>query len=226
MVTALDKRVDFKMFVKGMVNRVQGIMAKTMPAEEKLTLIIEEMKKDAEDKRVTARAIRAKMVALSDPDTAALEPLERLKAQREKLVKAGKAAFATNDLDGQNRIAQDIKSIDVSLNSMESTFQTLKESYEVAIESYKVAQAALDHTNRNGSTLLLAIKAQQEALKVRDNSRRDTKAADTSFLNDLEDELTKSQSELRSDVQIDRDLNLVPKEYVNNNQDILDEFKS
>ena len=76
----------------------------------------------------------------------------------------------------------------------------------MALENYKVGLAALERTKAQGPTLLLAIKAHQDALKVRDASRKPAGVADASFLDELTKELDQSQGELRSDRQLDKDL--------------------
>ncbi len=244
-VEALDKKMTFSMFVKGIGNKLKSIMAKTISPEEKLKLIENEMSQDVHSKRVTARTIRAKMVALADPDTAQLEPLERLRARREKLVALGakvlkeqeEAVAASNQgvvkekTAELKKITKEVKSLDPSLASLETTYETLKESYEVALENYKVALAAYDHVKNNGSTLLFAIKAHQEALQVKDNAKTGT-TVDASFLDELEGELTKAQQELRSDNQLDKELDtdepsvLESQEQADAEQSILDEFRS
>lgn len=230
------------MLVQGLGNRLKGIMAKTLSPEEKFALIKQEMKKDVEQKRLTARSIRAKMVALSDPDTAELEPMERLDAQRKKMVAAGasllkdkEAAEAANDaetaktkLSQMNRIAQDIKALDSQLSSMHATYDTLKDAYEVAIDNLKTAQAALDHVENNGEGMLFAIRAHQDALRVRDNTRKDN-ACDASFLKDMEKELSTAKSELKSDKEIDRVLNADRIDIDNlpdDHADVFSEFKA
>lgn len=226
MSTTLDSRVTFGMFIKNLGGKLQGIMAKSMSAEEKLSLILQEMSIDVQKKRVMARDIRSKMVALSDPDTAELEPIERMKARRTKLVEQGKKAVNDNKTDEANRLAKEIKSLDASLGSLESTYGTLKDSYELALENYKVSQAAYDHAKNNGESMLFAIKAHQDSLRMRDNAKSDKKS-DISFLNDLEEELSKSQKELSSDKAIDRDLGVETKaeEEEPADESILAEFK-
>lgn len=59
---ALDKRITFGMFVKNMGDKLKGIMARSISPEEKLNLILDEMSKDVQQKRITARDIRTKMV--------------------------------------------------------------------------------------------------------------------------------------------------------------------
>ena len=227
---ALDKRITFGMFLKSIGQKLQGIMAKSISAEEKLQLITEEMEKDVASKRATARSIRAKMVALADPDTKELEPLEKLRAKRAKLVTLGAEAVKNNDLVRANKIANEIKALESPLASLEATYSTLVSSYEIALENYKTSQASYEHVKNNGSTLLFAIKAHQEALQLRDNARSDSgKGSDTSFLNDLERELSKASAELKSDKEIDREVegaNMSVLDETPDNEAILNEFKS
>lgn len=219
-VEAIDRRLSFKMFVKGLGQKLQGVLAKSLPPEEKLKVILEEMEKDVSSKRVTAREIRARMVALSDPTTETLEPMERLRIRKEKLVSIGAKVLKEKELaeaSGESdkvvelstqlgQLTQEVRAVKVSLSSIESTYQTLKEAYEVALENYKVGLAAYEHAKDNGPSLLMAIKAHQDALQVRDQARRPPKAVDASFLNDLSTELGKAQQELRSDQQLDQEL--------------------
>lgn len=238
-VEALNKRITFGMFLSGMKDRLKGIMAKSLSAEEKLDLIIAEMTKDTNQKRITAREIRAKMVALADPETAALEPLERIKVQRDKLVKVGaslmkskeeaevKGEDVTSINDKINKLAQEVKSLTVQQGSMESTYETLKEAYDVALNNYKTASSALENAKTNGKGLLFAIKAHQDALQLRDNTRTGT-GNDASFLKDMEDELGKAQGELRSDKHIEAEIegSSISSIVEEGNEDILAEFKA
>ena len=219
-ITALDARVNFKMFLQGIGQRIQGILAKSLSPEQKLSLILEEMCNDTQQKRLTARSIRTRMVSLSDPETKELEPLEQLKAKREKFVKLGSQVLKEKEVFEANgkaeeaklkeaqlgQISQEIKTLDMPLRSMESTYETLKESYEVALQNYKTALAAYEHTKENGPTILLAIKAHQEALQTRDATRKPQKQIDASFLNDLAGELESAKGALRSDKEIDREM--------------------
>lgn len=216
-VATLDRRLSFKMFVKGLGQKLQDILGKSIAPEQKLDLILEEMAVDVQAKRKTAREIRARMVALSDPENDTLEPMERLQARRKKLVEVGKQVLAQRDavtdlsekakLDAQlGQLTQEVKSVSTSLSSLEATHQTLKDSYEVALGNYKVGLAAYERTKENGPTLLLALKAHQDALATRDQSRKPSSAVDASFLNDLEQELGQAESQLKSDYELDKEL--------------------
>ncbi len=217
-VEALDKRMTFGMFVKGIGKRIQSVLSRAVPAEEKLDLILGEMEKDVQEKRVTARSIRARMVAISDPETKELEPLERLRARRKKIVELGAKVLAEKeqmekdgDLAGAKKkaawlgqLTQEAKALGVSVSSMESTHETLQEAYNIALENYKVALGSYEHVKNNGKAMLEAIKAHQDALSIRDRAKPE--AVDASFLDDLTEELEKAQGELRSDKQIDKEL--------------------
>lgn len=236
---AIDNRVTFGMLVQGLANRLKGIMAKQLSPEEKLNLIKSEMKKDVEQKRITARSIRAKMVALSDPDTKELEPMERLEAHRKKIVAAGAQLMKERDSATEqvvkddltkkiNRLATDIKSLDSQLGSMHSTYDTLKDAYEVSIENLKTAQSALDHVENNAEGMLFAIKAHQEALNIRDKAKKDN-ACDASFLSDMEKELNTAKAELSSDKKIDEVLSadrIDLDSITDTNVDVLAEFEA
>lgn len=221
---ALDKKITFGMFVKNLGDKLKGVMAKSISPEEKLELITAEMEKDVQEKRVTARGIRVKMLALKDPDTKELEPIERFKVRREKLVKMGAEALKVKgDEKEAAKIAKEIKSLDISLNSMENTYAILEESYGVALESYKTAEAALDHVKHNGSAILFSIKAHKDALETKDSARGEK--IDASFLDDLQKELETSQRELRSDKEMDGSEDSVLDDSEEADQSIMDEFR-
>lgn len=226
---SLDRRLTFGMFVKGIGEKLKGIMAKSITPEEKLRLIQEEMEKDVQDKRSTARNIRVKMTALSDPDTAEMEPIERLKIRREKLVNLGKKALAEKGEPEAVKVAKEIKALDASLSSLESTYETLKDAYAVALESYKTANAALEHVKINGQSILFAIKAHKDALETKDQSRTGKKV-DASFLDDLSAELENSQRELKADGDLateeEKEKSILDEEESGEvDQKIMDEFK-
>lgn len=216
-IAAIDRRLSFKMFVKGLGQKLQDILGRSLPPEQKLELILEQMAEDVQSKRKTARELRARMVALSDPENDTLEPMERLHARRKKLVEVGATVLKQQELASDEatkatlsahlgQLTQEVKAVSTSLSSMESTHQTLKESYEIALETYKVSLAAYERTKDNGPTLLLALKAHQEALQLRDNARKPKATVDASFLDDLTQELDRSQKEVQSDNAIDREL--------------------
>ena len=60
-----------------------------MTDQEKLDALIAELSNHVEPKRALAREIYAQMVALKDPSTKQLEPLEAAMSRRERLVKLG-----------------------------------------------------------------------------------------------------------------------------------------
>ena len=226
----LDKKVTLGMFVKGIGNRLKSIMAKSLTPEEKLALIQAEMERDLNEKRVTARSLRAKMIALKDTDSSELEPIEKLEARRIKLVQRGKEATRLNNQGDIVRIAKEIKALDSSLSSLETTYETLKDGYEIALENYKTALNAFEHVKNNGSAILFAIKAHQEALRMRSSVKSDSRV-DTSFLDELQSELEKSQKELKSDREIsnvtESEESILEKEEREEvDQNILNEFKS
>jgi hypothetical protein len=203
MSKALDDRVDFGMWVKGMAKTFQGILARTLSDEAKLELIIKAMTDDVQEKRVLARQIGSQMRAMADPDTADLEPLEASQARRAKLVKLGGTNLGNDEMLGQ--IQQEIKGLDALIASQQGTYDTLAQSYALAMTNYKQALAALESARANGPAMLLAIKAHHEALEQRDKVRSQEEV-DASFLSDLAGELQGAQAELRSDEAIDADL--------------------
>lgn len=203
MSKAMDNRITVGMWVQGMSKRFQGILAGTLSPEEKLALIVKEMEKDVQEKRVLARQIAAQMRAIKDPDTKELEPLEAAEARRTKLVKLGGANLDKPEILGQ--VQQEIKGLEALITSQSATYQTLSESYDVAMANYKQTLAALDNARNNGPAMLAAIKAHEDALKMRDRARTQEEV-DASFMSDLAVELQKTQAELRSDEAIDADL--------------------
>lgn len=218
-IAALDGKINIRLFLKGLSQRIQGVMARSLPDEQKLSLIVEELARDTQEKRSTARNIRARMVALADAETAELEPLEALRAKRAKLVALGarvlkeKEALPAAHTDAiatkaaqLGQIAQEIKALESPLRSMESTYATLKESYGLAFSTYKTALEAYERAKATGPTLLLAIKAHREALSIRDSSRKPSATVDASFLDQLGSELDRATGELHADQQIEDDL--------------------
>lgn len=202
-INALDNRITLPMFLDSLKGRFQKLLAGTMTPEEKLAAIVRELTADVQEKRVLARQIRAQQLALKDPDTAALEPLEALEARREKLVKLGGQNLDKPEMLGQ--IQQEIKGLDAMIASNTATYSTLEESYKLAMANYKTALTALDNARVNGPAILNAIRAHQEALKMRDAANKQNQV-DASFMNDLMGELQNSQAELRSDKEIENDV--------------------
>lgn len=206
---ALDKSLSFSMFIKGIATKLKNVMAKTISPEEKLALIQGEMEADMLAKKATARNIRSKMVALCDPDTDELEPIERLQAKRAQLVNLGAQTMKLEESPDRStklkRIASEVKVLDSSLSSLQSTYDALKESYEVALGNYKTSLSAFEHVKNNGSAILFAIKAHKEALEIR-GSVDESSNVSSSFMADLQSELEKTQRDLRSDKQIDGEI--------------------
>ena len=216
-IASIDRRLSFKLFVKGLGQKLQDILGRSIAPEQKLNLILEQMAQDVQSKRKTARELRARMIALSDSENDTLEPMEKLQARRKKLVEAGanvlKQREAASD-EGQKatltaqlgQLTQEVKAVSTSFSSMESTYHTLKESYCIALDTYKVSLLAYERTRENGPTLLLALKAHQEALQLLYNALKTQALVDESFLDDLTRELEQSQKEVQSDQAIDREL--------------------
>lgn len=216
-IVSLDTRLNFKLLVKGLGQKLQEILGKALPPEQKLQLILEQMRADVQTKRKTAREVRARMVALSDPESEQLEPMERLALRRKKLVEVGATVLKQQEAASEEsakakltaqlgQVTQEVNAVSTSLNSLASTYATLKDAYAIALETYKVSLAAYERAMENGPTLLLAIKAHQEALALRDATRKPKETVDASFLDDLTHELEKSQKEVQSDHAIDREL--------------------
>lgn len=208
MSQAMDKKINFSMFFKAMGGRLQGLLASTLTPEEKLAQIVQALEKQVQEKRVLARQIGAQMRAIADPETTQLEPLEAMQARRAKLVALGGGLVNQPDKAAQlGQISQEIKSLDVQIASQTATYETLKESYDLAKANYSEALAALDTIRLNGPAMLKAIEVNKQAVAMRDAAKSGSgDKVDTSFLKDLEGELSQSQAELRSDGDIDKDL--------------------
>lgn len=201
--TALDSKVNFKMWLDSMGSRMTKFLASSLSDEEKLAAITGEMRKDVQAKRVLARQIRAQMCAIKDPDTAALEPLEAAQMRREKLVKLGAASLDNHAKLGQ--IQQEVRSVDALIASQQGTYDTLESSCKVAMDNYRMALAALESAEQNGPAMLKAIRAHKDALAMKDKAKNQ-KTIDASFISDLASELSAAQAELKSDDEIDHDL--------------------
>ena len=204
----MDKKINFSMFFKAMGGRLQGLLASALTPEEKLAQIIKELEKQVQEKRVLAREIGAQMRAIADPETKELEPLEAMQARRTKLVALGGQLVNQPDKAAQlGQISQEIKSLDAQIASQTATYQTLTESYNLAKGNYNEALTALETVRRNGPAMLKAIEVNKQAVAMRDAAKSGSgDKVDTSFLNELEGELSQAQAELRSDGDIDNDL--------------------
>ena len=64
-IVSIDRRLSFKLFVKGLGQKLQDILGRSIAPEQKLNLILEQMAQDVQSKRKTARELRARMIALS-----------------------------------------------------------------------------------------------------------------------------------------------------------------
>lgn len=205
-IKALDSKVDFGMFFKAMGGRLKGLLASTLSPEEKLAQIQQVLEGQVQEKRQLAREIGAQMRAIADPETKDLEPLEALQARRAKLVKLGGTIVDQPDKAAQlGQISQEIKALDAQIKSQEVTYDTLKESYDLAKGNYQQALSALETIRNNGQAMLKAIEAHKQALKMRDKAQSQDEI-DTSFLGELQGELSQVQAELRTDEEIDNDL--------------------
>jgi len=205
---AMDKKINFPMFFAAMGSRLQGLLASALTPEEKLAQIVAALEEQVQKKRVLARETGAQMRAIADPETAESEPLEAMQKRRKKLVALGGGLVNQPDKAAQvGQISQEVKSLDAQIAGQTATYTTLKESYDLAKASYSEALAALETVRRNGPAMLLAIEANKQAVAMRDAAKSDSGVkVDTSFLKDLESELSQAQAELRSDGDIDRDL--------------------
>lgn len=206
-IKALDEKINTGMFLEGLFKRFRVfLVAQLLTDEQKLAKIIEVMEKDVQKKRVLARQIGAQMRAIADPDTQELEPLEALKARREKLVQLGGKNVNDPAKAAQlGQLQQEIKAIDAQIASQQATYDMQSESNALAKKNYQEALNALETVKRNGPAMIKAIQAHKQALADKDKAA-DQEKIDTSFLNDLTDELNASKAELRSDEAIDADL--------------------
>lgn len=205
-MNAIDKKMDLGMFFGAMKDRFKGVLASTMTPEEKLAQIVKRLEIDVQEKHERARKLGGQMRALKDPETKELEPLEKFAVQRAKLVAKGGELVGQPDKAAQlGQLSQEIKGLDALIGSKEMTYETLKQGYDLAKANYLQAFAALEKIRENGSAMLEAIAANKEALAMRD-AAQNQETVDTSFLDDLQAELTGVQAELRTDQAIDDDL--------------------
>lgn len=205
-VQSLDSKVTIGMFLKSMGGRFQKLLASTMTPEEKLAAITKEIEAQVQEKKVLARQIGAQMRAIFDPDTKALEPLEALKERRVKLVALGGKLVADPAQSAKlGALQQEITGLDAQIASQQTTYDTLAESYELAKANYNQALAALKQVRDNGPAVLKAIQAHKDAITLRDKAKGG-KTVDVSFVDELYGELSATQAELRSDKEIDADL--------------------
>ncbi|MDO8668860.1 MAG: hypothetical protein Q7K65_01025 [Candidatus Buchananbacteria bacterium] len=206
MATALDKKVNFTMFFKAMGGRLQKLLASGLKPEEKLEQIIHVLTVQVQEKRQLAREIGAQMRAIADPETKELEALEALQARRAKLVKLGGSLIGQpNNASQMGQLSQEINGIDAQIKAEETTLETLKESYELAKANYQQALSALETVKGNGNAMLKAIEAHKQALSLRDKAQNQDEV-DTSFMSELQGELSQVQAELRSDDDLEDDL--------------------
>lgn len=195
-IDALNKKVSAKMFIETMAGRFKNILVGIMSDEEKMEKMIEAMAISVQEKRIFVRKINVQRNTNN-------ETLANLKKQREKLIDLGGKNIDDSTRLGQ--IQQEIKMIDAETASQAETCKNISESYDIAYNNYREALKALETTKRNGMAMLNAIKAHKDALAMKD-ATRDQKEIDTSFLNDLANELNSAKAELRSDEELDADL--------------------
>lgn len=205
-IASLDGKVNIGMFFSAMGGRLQSLLASTLSPEEKLAQIQKVLEEQVQEKRQLAREIGASKRAIADPETENLEPLEALQARRAKLVKLGGSLVGKPSKQAQlGQVGQEIKALDNQIASQQATYSTLCESYDLAKANYQQALSALETVRDNGSAILKAIEAHKQALAMRDKAKGQD-VIDTSFIDDLQGELSQVQAELRSDEDIDNDL--------------------
>lgn len=206
MSQALNSNIGVSSFVKAMLGRAKNVMASTLTDEEKLREIIDGAEKEVQEKRKLAREIGVQMRAIADPATEKLEPLEAIIEKRKKLVQLGSTMVDDPKKKSQlGQISQEMNSLANQISAQQKTYDTLEESYKVATATYKEALAALETIRQNAPAMLNAIEANKQALEMRDRARNQN-GVDTSFLTKLEAELSNSQAEMHSDLEIENDL--------------------
>ncbi len=198
-IKALDGKINFKMFVKTIFTRGQKILAENMTAEEKLDMIMKDMAKDVQKKRVDAREAGAeKQISTKE--------LETLEAQRKGLVTLGASICHDPEKSAQvGQVSQKLAVIDSRISARKSLLTTQTETYDLAAKNYQDALNAYETAKSNGPAMIKAIKAQKTALERRDNAS-EQKTMSIDFLNDLASELENAKAELRSDIEITEDL--------------------
>ena len=205
-VSTLDKKVNFSMFFRAMGDRLQNLLASTLSPEDKLDQITKVLEGQVQEKRQLAREIGTQMRAIADPETKELEALEAMQARRAKLVKLGGTLVDQPDKATQlGQISQEVKALDGQIKAQETTHTTLQESYNLAKANFQQALSALETVRDNGQAMLKAIEAHKQALALRDKAKGQG-VIDTSFINELQGELSQVQAELRTDTEIDNDL--------------------
>ncbi len=197
-IKALDSKIGIGMFLKGMAQNFQGILAQQLSPEQKLDLITQELNNQVAIKRDAARSTGAQM-------NAAAATLATLNGRRASLV-----ALGGKNLGDQARLASiqtEIKSIEPMIASAQTTYDGFKEAYDLNKANYLQAMDALDKVKNQGGAVLAAIKANQSALAARDNARSNSSHVDTSFVDQLTEELGQARGQLATDKELDADLN-------------------
>jgi len=81
------QQISFSAMVEKMFENGRNKLAQAfLNDQDVLSILRDSAAKQVTDMRLTARQIRAQMLALKDPLTQALEPMERLAGQREKMI--------------------------------------------------------------------------------------------------------------------------------------------
>jgi hypothetical protein len=204
MSDTLNKYLDFSDVLKGLSDSITNILTSGMNDEEKLNAVLDKMANQVQDLRVKARKAGAEMRALSDPDTAALEPLEAAQERRRKLVALGGKHM--DDPVRQGQIAQEIEGLQSALNSLEGSYEIRKQTYEVALANYQKALQAYESMRNNGPAMMAAIQAHTDALESRETLTQGGDQIDTSIMDTLAAKLQGVQAELRSDEELTEDL--------------------
>lgn len=212
MSTTLDKKMGWKEILNGAVAELKDALASAIPDDQKLAQIEQKLEEDVAAKRQLAREIGGQMRAIADPETKELEPLEALKARRQKLVDL--AATLIDPATGMPKrgaapklkaIQDEIKGLDKLIGAQQVTYDTLREGYDIAKGSYQDALDALERVRSQGKAVLRTIAAHRQAQEMRDQARS-SKSVDVSFMDDLTGELSQVRAEARSDEALDADL--------------------
>jgi hypothetical protein len=204
--SAMDKKVDLRMFLNALGGKITKLMASTLTDDEKLQGIIKVATEKVQQKRIAAREIGIQMKAIQDSETEELEPLEAKEKQRAQLINLATTLVNDPSKAAQlGQVEQSIAGLDSLINADKVTYAMLKDSYEVAKANYQKDFLALETLRKNGPATLKAIGAYRNAVKTKDQTRAED-AIDVSFLNDLGADLNNAKAALRSDKELDDDI--------------------
>lgn len=201
---ALNSKITLEMVVKNAFSKFKDLLAGTMSTKEKLEAVTEKMREEVQQLRVQARQIGAQMRALADPETAEKEPLEAMRERRAKLVKLAGQNLDNPEMLGQIQV--EIKALEGTLAVNEKTYAILQQNYGLSTKTYKEALANLEMLETQAPAVLAAMEAQDNALRMRDSMMTGSDTDVLGIMNQLNTELAQKSAELRTDREIDADL--------------------